>query len=84
MSMLSETDKACVLALVYAHVIDADEYLSWVPPYTCARKDKRSKIIYVWIGGHYRMQANYKRLLKALPCTCKFTDISRTGAYLLC
>jgi len=33
----------------------------------------------VWVGGHVRRKAMYRRLLKALRCTCKFEDVSKSA-----
>ena len=79
---LSEDEKAYVLALVHAHVSDADEYVSFVPSHIVRRRIATSATRFaprqmcVHVGAHYRRKAMYRHLLRALKCTCKFPDIS--------
>ncbi len=92
---MDEHSLALVLALVYAHVKDSDEYTSYVPPHKVRRKRRvvrfnrdhfmRGNFIpldyrpdEVWIGGHVRRKAMYRRMLSALRCTCKFENLSHS------
>ena len=40
--MLSDDEKAYVLALVYRHIELSPEYMTWIPGYTCIREANRS------------------------------------------
>ena len=80
--MLSEDQKAICLALVHKHVKETQEYRSWVPEYSAIRETvPRSMMGFMYrpvthhailIAGHYRQKAMYRKMLKALKCTCKF------------
>ena len=70
--MLSEDDKALVIALVRAQVMNAPENVSWVPAYRKVRWSfSRDRCVAETVGGHYRRKANCKRTLDALACVCK-------------
>ena len=83
--MLNAHDQSTVISLVYAHVHDSPEYISYVPQHVSTRKARdwgcrrRSARVAssVVVGGHLRRKACYKRMLCALKATCKFEDISR-------
>ena len=91
--MLSEDDKATVLALVHAHVSNCEDYVSWIRSYCTIRnaavmsrefsstKFARPTQMSVRVGGHYRRKALYRTLLAALVCTCKFEKV-HTAIYL--
>lgn len=63
-----------VIALLWAWLMtNPDYYMSYVAPYTQLRYigDHRS-ICAVKVGGHYRRRADFKTLVPALSCVCKF------------
>ena len=66
-------EKVYVLALVYRHIKENTEYMSYVHPYTVRRPGIETRIT---IGGHYRYKAMYRMILAALRCTCKFEDLT--------
>ena len=80
--MLSEDQKAVCLALVHKHVKEHASYKSWVPEYSAIRESAPQSLMgYMYtpvkhhailIAGHYRQKAMYRKMLKALKCTCKF------------
>ena len=88
---MDQNSKSLVLALVYKHVKDGEEYTSYVAPYTVRRKRRRPPIDdryvpltwrdgkeTVWVGGHLRRKALYAHLLSALKRTTKFEDLTAT------
>ena len=81
--MISEHQKALCLALVHKHVKEHESYRSWVPEYSAIRESAPQSLMgYMYtmqvkhhailIAGHYRQKAMYRKMLKALKCTCKF------------
>lgn len=75
LTLILTIDKAYALSLVHAHVLQETDYQSWVPSYSSVRYSHK-KAIAVHVGGHYRMKALYKRLARALKCTCKLEDLT--------
>jgi len=82
MENISEQDKALVMSLVHDHIKQNPvEYSSWVGPHYSVRKAgklrvqrRRATLTLSHIGGHWRMKAMYRRLLRALKCVCKWQD----------
>jgi hypothetical protein len=72
MADVDETNKALAIALVRAHIITDDEYMSYVPPYTKVRWSRAyERCVAERVGGHFRRKALYKKTLSALACVCK-------------
>lgn len=67
-----DDDKATVVALVRAHLIDDPDGVSWVAPYTKIRwSHASSKCVREVVGGHCRRKANVRRAIDSLGCVCK-------------
>lgn len=85
------SDEATFVGLLYEHVRENTDYLSWVPAYKVARKTSavspypnpnmyiigNQRFHMVTVGGHYRRKALYGSLHRSLPCVCKFEKLSR-------
>lgn len=70
--MVSEDEKALVIALTRERIMNDVSNLSWVPSYTKVRWSHNSEAcVAERIGGHWRRKAHCKRSLDALACVCK-------------
>ena len=82
MENISDQDKALVMSLVHDHIKhNPEEYSSWVGPHYSVRRAgklrvqrRRATLTLSHVGGHWRMKAMYRRLLRALKCVCKWHD----------
>jgi len=82
MEKISDSDKALVLSLVHDHIKhNPVAYSSYVGPHYSVRRAgkvrvqrRRATLTLAHVGGHWRMKAMYRRLLRALKCVCKWHD----------
>ena len=69
-------DASYVVSLVWAWLMrNPDHHMTYVAPYTQLRYISGpvpQGVCAVQIGGHYRRRLDYKMLLPALACVCKF------------
>lgn len=80
--MLSEDEKALVIALTRAHVMKDVRNLSWVPAYTKVRWSHVAEAcVAERVGGHWRRKAHCKRTLDALACVCKQSVLTDPDPY---
>ena len=82
-AMPSEDEKALVIALVRAHVMQDASNVSWVPAYTKVRWSHTAETcVSERVGGHWRRKAHCKRTLKALACVCKQSALAEPERYM--
>jgi len=67
-------DQSYVVALLWAWLMtNPDYYMSYVSPYTQLRYIGRDmSICAIKIGGHYRHKAEFRAIVPALSCVCRF------------
>ena len=77
---MDEQSAAYAIALVHAWLMTHPEYYSvYVAPYTQIRychEGHAPTLTAVRIGGHYRRKAEFKTLVPALGCVCKFERLT--------
>ena len=79
---MTDDEKATAIALVRAHVMTGEEYLSWVPPYVKIRwSHDPVRCLAERVGGHYRRRPHCKRAIDALACVCKQPVFADPGPY---
>jgi hypothetical protein len=64
------------LALVRAHLMSSEEYLTWIIPYTKVRWCHYPRgCVVERVGGHWRRTSHAKRTIDAIQCVCKQPEL---------